>query len=74
MPEMEWNSLAHGRYIPRLEWNALVHGRYIPEPEWNAPAQGVFHAALGMYLPAPAPMMTMQRTLILREVLVSMYL
>ena len=29
-----------------------AQGRCIPELEWNAPAQGLFHAALGMYLRA----------------------
>jgi hypothetical protein len=49
-----------------------AQGRYIPELECNAREQGLFHAALGMYLPAPAPMAAMQRALIRRQVLVSM--
>jgi hypothetical protein len=33
----------------KLEWISCAQGRYIPELEWNARAQGLFHAALGMY-------------------------
>jgi hypothetical protein len=44
----------------------------MPHLECNSRAQGLFHAALGMYLSAPAPMAAMQRALIRRQVLVSM--